>query len=121
MAEKSEKSDYQDLLEELDAYLSWPEGSPAVYNYYESYIALETRDELSKYRLTDELIELDKQIIRGLKKYTAEVNRKYVDDDPLEKWWWHLDKIQNGTYPPELLPDYLQVEYFKLHPHLKRP
>lgn len=120
MAEKTEKNNsYHDLLEELDAYMDWPEGSPAIYNYYESYIALETRESLAKYGVTDELIELDKKILRGLKKYKAELNRDYVDDYPLDHWWWHLDEIQAGTYPPEELPEYLQDEYAKLHPEHK--
>jgi hypothetical protein len=116
VAEKTEKNNsYHDLLEELDAYMVWPEGSPAIYNYYESYIALETRELLSEYEITDELIELDKKILRGLKKYPAELNRNYVDSYPLDHWWWHLDEIQAGTYPPEELPEYLQEEYAKLH------
>jgi hypothetical protein len=119
MVEDREKSSYKNLLEELELFLEWPENSPAVYNYYESYIALETREELSRYPIDDALKGLDKKIIRGLKKYPAMLNRRYVENDVLEKWWWHLDKIQEGSYPPELLPDYLREEYFKLHPHLR--
>ncbi|WP_025209451.1 hypothetical protein [Hippea sp. KM1] len=119
MVKKREKSSYQNLLKELDAYLDWPENWPAVYNFYESYIALETRELLFHYPITEDLKKLDKKIIRGLKQYIAELNRRYVENDDIKKWWWHLDKIQKGTYPSELLPDYLKEEYFKLHPHLK--
>lgn len=37
----------------------------------------------------------------------------FADDDnqPLYRWWWHLGKIRDKTYPAELLPDTLQTIY----------
>jgi len=32
---------------------------------------------------------------------------------PLSYWWWHLDKIAEKTYPPELLPEHLREIYQK--------
>ena len=43
-----------------------------------------------------------------------------VQDDPsqpLEKWWWHLNKIAKGEYPIDKLPEHLREiyreEYYK--------
>ncbi len=65
MAEKYKKSDYKGLLEELDSYLDWPDW-PAVYNYYESYIALETREELAKFPMSDDLKKIDIKFLRTI-------------------------------------------------------
>jgi len=40
-------------------------------------------------------------------------------EDPtqaLDRWWWHLGKLHTGTYPAELLPEYLQVIYQQQEP-----
>ena len=37
-----------------------------------------------------------------------------VQDDPsqpLEKWWWHLNKIAKGEYPIDNLPEHLREIY----------
>ncbi len=37
-----------------------------------------------------------------------------IEDDPtqpLEKWWWHLNKIAKGEYPIEKLPEHLRDIY----------
>ncbi len=43
-----------------------------------------------------------------------------IQDDPsqpLEKWWWHLNKIAKGEYPIDKLPEHLREiyreEYYK--------
>jgi len=35
------------------------------------------------------------------------------DEEPLEKWWWHLKKIKEGIYPAHLLPEYLREMYLR--------
>ncbi len=39
-----------------------------------------------------------------------------IEDDPnqpLEKWWWHLNKIVKGEYPIEKLPEHLKDIYIE--------
>ena len=40
---------------------------------------------------------------------------KIQDDEsqPLEKWWWHLNKIVKGEYPIDKLPKHLREIYRK--------
>jgi len=41
-----------------------------------------------------------------------------IEDDPtqpLEKWWWHLNKVAKGEYPAELLPEHLRELYKELY------
>ena len=74
------------------------------------------REKLQDYERNEKVRKLDKWLLEDLKEI-LEVNPAIKDDDsqPLEKWWWHLHKIANGTYPMELLPDYLK----KVSPQLK--
>ena len=74
------------------------------------------REGLKEYTGNKEVQKIDKYLIENLKEI-LKVNPTIQDDDtqPLEKWWWHLHKIANGTYPIELLPDYLK----KVSPQLK--
>ncbi|NPA41172.1 MAG: hypothetical protein GXO18_02755 [Aquificae bacterium] len=46
-----------------------------------------------------------------------------IEDDPnqpLEKWWWHLNKIAKGEFPIEKLPEHLKdiykERYYKPNP-----
>ncbi len=48
------------------------------------------------------------------KYYTVQLNFNPIEDDPtqpLEKWWWHLNKIVKGEYPIEKLPEHLREIY----------
>lgn len=73
----------------------------------------------SRQRLFD--LGFDNKEIRKLDEIVLEsaivndyVSSSATQDDesqPLERWWWHLNKLRNETYPIELLPDYLKVVY----------
>ena len=67
------------------------------------------REKLKDYGDNEEVRKLDKWLLEDLKGI-LKVNTYFKDDNtqPLEKWWWHLHKIANGTYPIELLPNYLK-------------
>ncbi len=71
------------------------------------------REKLQDYEGNEKVRKLDKWLLEDLKEI-LEVNPAIQDDDtqPLEKWWWHLHKIANGTYPVELIPDYLKNIFF---------
>lgn len=52
-----------------------------------------------------------KVIERAIKKGS---NMPYERDyEDLRRWWWHLDKIAERTYPSELLPEHLREIYLK--------
>ncbi|NPA41540.1 MAG: hypothetical protein GXO18_04620 [Aquificae bacterium] len=41
-----------------------------------------------------------------------------IEDDPnqpLEKWWWHLNKIAKGEFPVEKLPEHLRDIYREMY------
>ena len=66
--------------------------------------------------LNKDVIELDQIVIEE----TLEGSLDWLTDresQPLEKWWWHLQKIYHRSYPAELLPEYLRSLYLK---HLKK-
>jgi len=68
------------------------------------------REHLKEYEYDEEIKKNDVWLLEDLKEI-LQVNPAIQDDDtqPLEKWWWHLHKIANGTYPIDLLPDYLKI------------
>ena len=66
--------------------------------------------------LNKDVIRLDRIVIEE----TLEGSLDWLTDresQPLEKWWWHLQKIYHRSYPAELLPEYLRSLYLK---HLKK-
>ncbi len=67
------------------------------------------REHLKDYEYDKSIRENDKWLLEDLKEI-LEVNPAIKDDyiQPLEKWWWYLHKKTDGTYPMELLPDYLR-------------
>ena len=71
------------------------------------------RDVAHRYRL--ERFDLIKEIDRSALKETVSIsifNRFYsAPDMPLERWWWHLDKINKAEYPEEYFPEYLRDYY----------
>jgi hypothetical protein len=55
--------------------------------------------------------EIDREIFLNIKNLPD-----FWEDneaEPISKWWWHLRKIKEGTYPAELLPEYLREIYLK--------
>ncbi|HHG74276.1 MAG TPA: hypothetical protein ENK22_04460 [Persephonella sp.] len=70
------------------------------------------REQLKDYEYDEGIIENDKWLLEDLKEI-LKVNPAVQDDNtqPLEKWWYHLYKIANRTYPKDLLPDYLKEYY----------
>ncbi len=70
------------------------------------------REHLKDYEYDEGIRENDKWLLEDLKEI-LKVNPAVQDDNtqPLEKWWWHLHKIANRTYPKDLLPDYLKGYY----------
>ena len=72
------------------------------------------RDNLSKVELStgqmNKMNKLDGDVITYLTELDDVTDIVCNDDknQPLENWWWHLDKIRNKTYPINLLPAHLQ-------------
>lgn len=75
------------------------------------------REDLENARLTADqlkkLASLDGEAIADVLEVPY-IDADLIQDDsaqPLVKWWWHLGKIRNKTYPAELLPDHLKAIY----------
>lgn len=63
-----------------------------------------------------ELANIDAGVINYLLTL-SEVSQYLIKDDaeqPLAKWWWHLGKIRNKTYPVDLLPKYVRAVYTEI-------
>ena len=83
------------------------------------------RDEIDRAGLSDahEIKFYDKLFFEDIPYYMDITERLYgfsLQDDPsqpLEKWWWHLNKIVKGEYPINKLPEHLREiyreEYYK--------
>ncbi len=67
------------------------------------------REHLKEYDWDEGIRENDIWLLEDLKEI-LKANPAIEDDDsqPLEKWWWHLHKIAEGTYPKDMLPQYLR-------------
>ncbi len=70
----------------------------------------------------EEVLAHDKILLSHLKEYLEFAHSYYqkqldynpLQDDPaqpLEKWWWHLNKIAKGEYPIDKLPEHLREIY----------
>ncbi|RTZ68767.1 MAG: hypothetical protein DSZ30_03695 [Aquificaceae bacterium] len=62
--------------------------------------------------------EADEDFILFLDEMKERAKRwevSFVDDEtqPLEKWWWHPNKILKGEYPAEKLPLHLRKIYLE--------
>ncbi len=77
------------------------------------------RELIYEYGVEDDEItkKADKTLLRNLKDYLKNSPKWHgfkIEDDPtqpLEKWWWHLNKIAKGEYPIEKLPEHLREIY----------
>lgn len=68
----------------------------------------------------------DRSLIRRLAYYVKNsykwhgIKIEDKENEPLEKWWWHLNTIVKGEYPIELLPDHLKDIYVERYLNKKR-
>lgn len=77
----------------------------------------EYREAIDELRLTKselhELQRLDASVVENA-VFLDEIADYLIDDkpaSPLSRWWWHLGKIRNHSYPAELLPEHLRAIY----------
>lgn len=77
------------------------------------------RDRVPTAELTDEqlaaLTEIDTQLIDWVVGEDDDaVWWELVEDDAsqsIDRWWWHLGALRNGTYPIDRLPVHLRTVY----------
>ena len=55
-------------------------------------------------------MEIDRQLIKQVLEYGSDPSG---EEHPIDKWWWHLEKIAQRTYPASLLPEHLREIYEK--------
>ncbi|MCS6875708.1 MAG: hypothetical protein NZ526_00385 [Aquificaceae bacterium] len=106
--------DIVELLKDYKYSIEYPPDLPNAYIYFNYWMMTDPRDKLHELGLDNDprVIEIDKKLLEGLKKYIPpDYSEKERKDKPLERWWWHLDKIADKTYPAELLPEHLREIY----------
>jgi len=77
------------------------------------------RELIYEYGVEDEepVIFADQYLLDSLDDYIKNAPKwhgfKIEDDEsqPIEKWWWHLNKIVKGEYPIDKLPEHLREIY----------
>lgn len=58
------------------------------------------------------VVEADKAFFKYVLEHTC-YEPLGAESEDLRHWWWHIDKIFQGTYPSELLPPHLKEMYLK--------
>lgn len=103
---------YKELIEDWEFAIN-PEND-CIYDYDNAPSWLPVRDEIHELGLDDDerVKELDRQAIINAVKFDSEM--PYMRDyEDLKRWWWHFEKIADGSYPAELLPEHLREIYLK--------
>lgn len=85
-----------------------------LYDYYNAPSWLPVRDRIHELGLDEDekVKDLDRLAIINAIKLNADMPYER-DYDDLKRWWWHLEKIADGTYPAELLPEHLREVYIE--------
>jgi hypothetical protein len=113
------KEKMKSTIREVDLLVNWwseatiGDGyTPYILSYHTAHVSASVRDEVKEAGLDNNPVvkEADEFVLRSVLK---EGFRGYArrGNQPLEKWWWHLDKIAKREYPSYLLPDYLKEIY----------
>jgi hypothetical protein len=86
--------------------------TPYILSYHTAHVSASVRDEVEEAGLDNNPVvkEADEFVLRSVLKEGFQGYARR-ENQPLEKWWWHLDKIARKEYPPELLPDHLKELY----------
>ncbi len=77
------------------------------------------RELIYEYGVEDEepVIFADQYLLDSLDEYIKNSPKWHgfkIEDDPsqpLEKWWWHLNRIARGEFPEDKLPEHLREIY----------
>ncbi len=103
---------YKEWIEDWELGIDEEDGQAFFYHTAPTWLSI--RDLIHEAGLDNhpKVIELDKKAIINAIRNKADppYDREY---EGLDRWWWHLDKIAEGTFPPELLPEHLRDTYLK--------
>ncbi|WP_340690952.1 hypothetical protein [Hydrogenobacter thermophilus] len=102
-------SDIEDLIEEYDALLSYPNTKYPYVFVYGGWMFYDLRDQIHELGLDDhpEVKKLDRQFLKKVLEWVPPDDYKAKRKYP-HMWWHHLEEIKRGTYPREKLPEYLR-------------
>ncbi len=74
----------------------------------------ESRQDLADLNLVDaDVDKLDEIVVEAalVNDYISPELLEDVAAYSLQNWWWHLAKIRDRSYPPDLLPEHLRAIY----------
>ncbi|GAQ95508.1 hypothetical protein TAGGR_2403 [Thermodesulfovibrio aggregans] len=110
----SKSNEYEELLRDWERAIDPEEDMDYAFFYHTAPAWLVVRDRIHELGLDEDerVKELDKKAIINAIKSDADMphQRDYED---LKRWWWHFEKIADGSYPAELLPEHLREVYVK--------
>ena len=106
---KEELRDPEDLIEEYDALLSYPNTKAPHAIIYDSWMIAEARDNIHEAGLDDD--ERVKELDALLLKQLLSIGWADMEENENPQWWWHLDEIARRKYPPDKLPEHLRKLY----------
>ena len=114
------KNQIKELIEDyswaINESISGNGGIPNLLNWHTNDVDIEVRDKIHDLGLDEnkEIKKLDKKALNLILKTGGIIYRKKPPQaKDLKRWWWHLDKISQRTYPADLLPDHLKEIYIK--------
>ncbi|MCS6875665.1 MAG: hypothetical protein RMK35_02050 [Aquificaceae bacterium] len=104
--------DIETLIEDYEFSLEYPPGLPDAFCNHNYWMMAKVRDDIHELGFDgDQRVKvLDIRVLKELKKHGPPAYMERYKNKPLERWW-HLDKIADKTYPPELLPEHLREIY----------
>ncbi len=82
---------------------------PYALDMYTGEVWMPTRDAIHAASIDNDprVIKTDINLIKLIIDHPSLIQTR-DDNQPIESWWWHLDKIVDHSYPADLLPQYLK-------------
>jgi hypothetical protein len=113
---------YRRLIKDWAISIDIDEDTGDTFFYHTAPTFLSIRDEIHDAGLDNHplVMELDKKAIINAIRSKADppYDREY---EGLDRWWWHFEKIADGTFPAELLPEHLREVYTSTLEKYKNP